>query len=1519
MDKFRKVIAAIGLVAMLSTLVVSTAVAGTFDDVPTGEWYAPFVDDLVAAGIVDDANSNFRPADTMNRAEALKLAVEACGNEGTTDIDFPDVSTDAWFYSYVQTGVANGIVDGYDDGFYRPGNNVNRAEFAKMLVNACDLPDASDMANPFSDVPTTGWFHDTVLTAYHWMVLDGYTDGTFRPGNDILRAEAAKMTAMAMDPVMRDETTPVEPEPSASGDLDVSISSSTAVGATLPSGATSVEMATWDFTAGSKSAMLGSLEIHRFGVSTIPSDAQVYLYDGTERLTSGKTVNSTTNLAIFNNLNLDIPSGTTTSLTIRMDVGTVTTTGELGFEIEEVASVDASEGSVTGDFPVQGDKFDLSTTAAGTITLSKNGTVTDASVGENGATVAKFKIEAATELAAVSELGLYISGSVNAADLGNFKLYVSGMDDPVAEVSGVNSRDVAQFVLDTPYEIDKGDSRSFWATAEFNTGRTGDTVLIYIDETTDVVAIGDTYGYGMSVTATAYDGTTCSTGTPTECSAMTLEGGDITIAGTTITNRDIAVNQDDVSILKFTITSQSDVTFNNFAFWMDTSADTSDATQGLLSDATGTPPNFTDIKIQEVGGGHIWGPIDADAMKAGSTSGAVISESTDDAAAYYLFTDDLEMSAGESIDFEVTVDVANEAALDDTTITAAIEINATQPEIKDLNNKVLTNSTSLVPTSDYTGDAFTVEGDQLTVARSASVGSATQVVGSDDVELLALSVGSGDASDIKVTSVKVTGYIDDNGTTNLFVAGVDTVSFNEVVLNMDLYVGSVAPENKLNSTSKSANSTTGEATFDNLDWVIPAGNNVTLIVAGDLSNNTSYDTDQLKVDIADVSADIVAENEDGNDVDSSSSDLPNGGTVDNATTSTQIIISAGGTLSVDIPSATPSSEIVVAGTSGNLMSVQRFSAIDESFTINKLALKNDYSATVGDYDDNISVITLRYYSDEAQTVEETTNCSSSDTAGVYVCTGMNMMVPDPDVSGAPDYADVYVEVALNDVADDLADEGDKPNLTLSLAKEFEATGASSGKKIKNSDTYDLTVTDVALGTYSDTVTGYDAVQSDGVIVAADTSMFVDDAGGDDPGDINMVGAFLCFSETAGGATTCDAGDEQVYVTAVTDGGSDELTLIRGVNGTTAAGYPNDDTVLVIPPSTALITGYQQVQGTDIDLAAVASSRTGSPLTSEPILSFTAKADSTRDAKIRAGTTIATGTEGTDGGGANTFAANTSVSVDGSSMLLTAGASVADNDSYYFTNGSDISGNSRVSFWLYTDDQAEDQGTDTVDYTQMTLFTAADATAAGDNSSTLANPVTTPLDDTWYFFDMAIPTGTVAADVNIGFELDDISALTNDSGGFEATDLQYVDGLRLYNESINVDLTLNEDWAAITPTVAYLKQEGVTVATGYFDADGAVGSRTGQIQFTPTGSYGDIEILSTTTTFTIEMDTITAITEDSGATEKLTATIDLGNVTTAGDIRWYDGALSGGSTDNTNGIVNFLGVDVTDKITTVSSY
>lgn len=111
------------------------------------------------------------------------------------------------------------------------------------------------------------------------------------------------------------------------------------------------------------------------------------------------------------------------------------------------------------------------------------------------------------------------------------------------------------------------------------------------------------------------------------------------------------------------------------------------------------------------------------------------------------------------------------------------------------------------------------------------------------------------------------------------------------------------------------------------------------------------------------------------------------------------------------------------------------------------------------------------------------------------------------------------------------------------------------------------------------------------------------------------------------------------------------------------------------------------------------------------------------------------------------------------------------------------------------------------------------------------------------------------------------------------------GDRVFLVQVNVDLVLNENWADFTnPIKAYLKQNGKTIATANVDLD-EVGKRTGKITFIP---YSSTRSISGTNVFVVEMDTNTAITNDSSATEHLAASIDIGYPSTPGDIYWYDG-------------------------------
>ena len=100
-----------------------------------------------------------------------------------------NVASGAWYNNAVSTLTRAGILDGYEDGSFRPNASITRAEFTKIAVSFFKHVGGAS-SNPFNDVPDSAWYAEFVKAAAELGLIDGYEDGTFRPNAPITRAEA---------------------------------------------------------------------------------------------------------------------------------------------------------------------------------------------------------------------------------------------------------------------------------------------------------------------------------------------------------------------------------------------------------------------------------------------------------------------------------------------------------------------------------------------------------------------------------------------------------------------------------------------------------------------------------------------------------------------------------------------------------------------------------------------------------------------------------------------------------------------------------------------------------------------------------------------------------------------------------------------------------------------------------------------------------------------------------------------------------------------------------------------------------------------------------------------------------------------------------------------------------------------------------------------------------------------------------------------------------------------------------
>lgn len=172
----------------------------TFRDVSTTDYFYDHVLDLRDAGAIGGYNDGtFRPYNQATRAQLVKIVVLAFHISLYTGSEqpFTDVPNDHPFYQYIMTAWQNNIISGYSDGTFRPYNNVTRGQISKIAVESARMEDMSTNTPSFSDVPTSHTFYRYIETAFANGILNGYADGTFRPDADATRGQITKIVNLA--------------------------------------------------------------------------------------------------------------------------------------------------------------------------------------------------------------------------------------------------------------------------------------------------------------------------------------------------------------------------------------------------------------------------------------------------------------------------------------------------------------------------------------------------------------------------------------------------------------------------------------------------------------------------------------------------------------------------------------------------------------------------------------------------------------------------------------------------------------------------------------------------------------------------------------------------------------------------------------------------------------------------------------------------------------------------------------------------------------------------------------------------------------------------------------------------------------------------------------------------------------------------------------------------------------------------------------------------------------------------
>ena len=150
--------------------------ASEFSDVSSTYKNSNAIDYLQEAGVINGySDGTFKPENSVNRAELLKILIEGKGintDESKHKNCFSDV-TEEWFAKYICYAKEQGWVSGYADGTFKPAQTVNKVEVIKMLVNSqgYEIPE-SVTAFMFADIDNLAWYASYVWVAKNKGLLE---------------------------------------------------------------------------------------------------------------------------------------------------------------------------------------------------------------------------------------------------------------------------------------------------------------------------------------------------------------------------------------------------------------------------------------------------------------------------------------------------------------------------------------------------------------------------------------------------------------------------------------------------------------------------------------------------------------------------------------------------------------------------------------------------------------------------------------------------------------------------------------------------------------------------------------------------------------------------------------------------------------------------------------------------------------------------------------------------------------------------------------------------------------------------------------------------------------------------------------------------------------------------------------------------------------------------------------------------------------------------------------------------
>lgn len=185
-----------------SLFIGNVAIAST--DVDSNHWAKSSIEEMQSRNIMSGyPDGSFKPDNYITREEVSKTIyafAKSVNPDTTNDLPnsenslFPDVLSDSWSSKYINWMSSERLSTGYPDGTYKPNNNISRAEFSTLMSNYLTSTGENWKNSEviFNDTDSN-WAKEYINKMAGMNYINGYSDGSFKPDNSITRAEVSSI------------------------------------------------------------------------------------------------------------------------------------------------------------------------------------------------------------------------------------------------------------------------------------------------------------------------------------------------------------------------------------------------------------------------------------------------------------------------------------------------------------------------------------------------------------------------------------------------------------------------------------------------------------------------------------------------------------------------------------------------------------------------------------------------------------------------------------------------------------------------------------------------------------------------------------------------------------------------------------------------------------------------------------------------------------------------------------------------------------------------------------------------------------------------------------------------------------------------------------------------------------------------------------------------------------------------------------------------------------------------------